>query len=279
MRTAYGYTRIEDVTDTHVGTGLGSQRKSIAAYCRRHRLRLVGFEEDIGGGISDAMSQRVGWARVIAALERRELDAVVVAALDHLDGNLMMQESQLTHVLLLGAEMHSVAEPQLGDDDPARAQFRRVRSALRVYETAFGDAQRVVALGQAVSGGSHRGIPEPYGYRAERVAGTVRVTVNEVEARVIRSLFEAFMRGHTERGLAHILTQSGVRARRGRKWTEGMVRSILTTPQYAGQTERHGMTIPLGQPIIAPGLFCAVKQEMADRRQRRQMLREAGEDG
>lgn len=279
MRIAYGYTRIEDMTQTHVGTGLGSQRESIAAYCRRHRLRLVRFEEDIGGGISDAMSQRVGWARLIAALERRKLDAVVVAALDRLDGNLMMQESQLTHVLLLGAEMHSVAEPQLGDDDPARAQFRCVRSALRIYESAFGDARRVVALDQAKSGGGHRGIPQPYGYRAERVAGAVRVTVNETEARVIRSLFDAFMRGHTVRGLAHILTQSGVRARRGRRWTEGMVRRALTNPRYAGEIERHGMTIPLGQPIVAPGLFYAVKQEMTDRRQRRQMLREAGEDG
>lgn len=274
MKRAYGYTHIEDISQVQVGAGLRAQRKSIAAYCRRHHMQLVGFEEDMGAGLSDALADRAGWWRVIAALKRQELEAVVVAGLVHLDADQLVQECQLTHVLSLGAEMHSVAEPQLGDDDPIRMQFRSVRNRLGLYERSAEVAGQHAMPPQVGHRGGRRALRAPYGYRVGRFAGNVYVMVCEAEARVVRCIHESFMRGQTARGIAHILTSNGVRPRRGSRWTEPMILRVLTNPYYTGETERHGVRGRLGhEQIIDCGLFAAVQAQIEEQRLRRAAVR------
>lgn len=274
MKRAYGYIHIEDISQVQVGAGLRAQRKSVAAYCRRHHMQLVGFEEDMGTGLSDALSDRAGWWRVIAALKGRQCDAVVVAGLACLDADLLVQECQLTHVLALGAEMHSVAEPQLGDDDPVRMQFRSVKNSLGLYEKASEVAGQLALPRQAGHREERQALHVPYGYRVGRFGGTAYVMVCEAEAKVVRCIFDSFVRGHTARGLAHILTENGVRPRRGRRWTEAMILSLLTDPYYTGETERHGVRGWLGhEQIIGCGLYAAVQAQIEEQRLRKATLR------
>lgn len=274
MKRACGYVHIEDMSQVQVGGGLRAQRKSIAAYCQKHHMQLVGFEEDMGTGLSDALSDRAGWWRVITAVAQRQIQAVVVAGLQHLDAGLLVQECQLTHVLALGAEMHSVAEPQLGDDDSGRMQFRNVRNALGLYERAAEVAGQHAMPPQAGHRRGRQALRAPYGYRVGRFAGNVYVMVCEAQAKVVRCIYESFMRGQTARGIAHILTNNGVRPRRGSRWTEAMILSVLTDPYYTGESERHGVRGRLGhEHIIDSGLFAAVQAQLEEQRLRRAAVR------
>lgn len=137
MRKATGYIRESTLGQVEHGLGLDIQRDAIETYCKKEQLQLVGFFEDAGVSGANGVSDRIGWPRLIDALEQREFEVVVILRLDRLARDLMLQENMLTNVLELGGDVISIDEPDLCDNDPTRVMFRQIKSVVSQYEKAM----------------------------------------------------------------------------------------------------------------------------------------------
>lgn len=74
------YVRVSTEEQGKSGLGLEAQRQKALAYCQLHDYEVVDVVEDAGA--SGKSLDRPGMARVLQAVERREVEVVVVAKLD-----------------------------------------------------------------------------------------------------------------------------------------------------------------------------------------------------
>lgn len=277
-RAAVGYVRVSTIGQAEHGLGLDIQKDAIAAYCRREHLQLVGFHEDAGVSGANGVTDRVGWPKLIDALEQRQFEVVVILRLDRLARDLMLQENMLTNVLELGGELISIDEPDLCDGDPTRVMFRQIKGAVSQYEKAMIVARLRAGRRKKARMGGYSGGWLPYGYTAEGSGRSAKPAVDLAEARIVQTVFEEYARGQTMRAIAHILTVNGIHTRRGGRWHESTVRAILNNELYTGQREQHGVICQMCEAIIPYGLWKACQMRMEEKRHRERMLREKPTD-
>jgi DNA invertase Pin-like site-specific DNA recombinase len=78
-----GYVRVSTAEQADSGAGLAAQRATIADECHRRGWHLVGIQEDAGAS-GKSMNGRPALAAALAALDRGDAGALVVAKLDRL---------------------------------------------------------------------------------------------------------------------------------------------------------------------------------------------------
>jgi site-specific DNA recombinase len=280
VRKAVGYLRVSTLGQVEHGLGLDIQRDAITAYCGREHLHLVGFYEDAGISGANGVSDRVGWPKLIDALEQREFESVIILRLDRLARDLMLQENMLTNVLELGGELISIDEPDLCDSDPTRVMFRQIKGAVSQYEKAMIVARLRAGRRKKARMGGYSGGWLPYGYRVEGNGRAAQPRVDACEASVIRRVFEEYAAGSTMRIIARGLALTETRTRRGGEWHESTVRAVLNNPFYTGEVEEHGVISRRGhEAIISAGLFQACQMRMAEKGIGGRVLREMPPDG
>lgn len=129
------YTRVS--TNGQVDAfGLPAQRQAIAAWAKLHGHEIVAHAED--AGVSGRLLERPGLGEALAIVRDGEAQGVVVARLDRLARDTVVQETLFREVWGMGAEVLSTAEREndLRDDpdDPSRKLIRTILSAVATYE-------------------------------------------------------------------------------------------------------------------------------------------------
>jgi DNA invertase Pin-like site-specific DNA recombinase len=86
FETAYGYVRVSTAEQGRSGLGLGAQADTIAGFCEREGIELLGnFEEVETGRGSDALKRRPQLAAALAAAKKQGAEcSIIVAKLDRL---------------------------------------------------------------------------------------------------------------------------------------------------------------------------------------------------
>jgi site-specific DNA recombinase len=82
MKKAIGYLRVSTVEQAESGLGIADQQARIEAYCKLRRLELVRTVTDNGCSGGKPLAMRPGGKKMLAALRRREANAVVILKLD-----------------------------------------------------------------------------------------------------------------------------------------------------------------------------------------------------
>lgn len=115
-----------------------------------------------------------------------------------------------------------------------------------------GIRRRAVERGQFIGG------RRPYGYRhrdtTEDGRGTGPLVIESAEARIVRRLFEEFLAGRSQRGIAIALNDDGVPTLTGTRWYATTVAGMLRNPLYIGHVMHNGESHPSDQipAIIDP---------------------------
>ena len=151
-RKVLGYTRVstqEQVT----GYGLEVQAKAIRDYAKVNGLRLVRILSDEGQSGTNGLDARVGLAEALAIVERGEVAGIVVARMDRLARDLLLQETLMARMRQAGAEVISVSEPDMDSDDPTRVLVRQVLGSISQYERALIRGRMMAGKAAKVAGG------------------------------------------------------------------------------------------------------------------------------
>lgn len=212
-----GYVRVS--TDAQVdGLGLEVQERTVRAWCRTNKHRLVAVHRDEGVSGSNGVDGRVGLPVALAQVADGTAGAVVVARLDRLARDLVLQETLLAEVWRSGGEVLSCAggEGDLRDDpdDPSRALIRQVLGAVSQYERSMITLRlRSGRARKAERGGYAHGSP-PYGWRSD---SGVLVEVQE-EQEVLTAMRELAAAGLSVRAICQALNVSETPSKRGGRW-------------------------------------------------------------
>lgn len=262
MKRAAGYIRVSTVGQAEHGGGLAEQRDRIAEYCAAQGVELVEVYEDAGVSGANGIEDREGLPELLADLKDGGFDGVVILRLDRLARDLMVQETIIGHLRGMGAEVVSIAEPDLCEDDPSRVLIRQIMGAIAQYEKGLIVAR--LAAGRKRKRGADGGYSGgfvPLGYQVAGEGQEARLAIDEAEALVVRRIFADYLGGAPMREVAEALERDEVPTKTGRgRWASATVGNILGNEVYTGAT---------GAPaIIDEATFRAVRTRRDQARRR-----------
>ena len=107
-KKAIGYVRVSTNEQADKGSSLEAQSAKVAAYAALHDLDLV--EIVVESGKSGKNLERVGMKRVLAAVNRREVEVVIVPKLDRMTRSMRDLQDLIDLFAKRGVEFASVAE-------------------------------------------------------------------------------------------------------------------------------------------------------------------------
>lgn len=220
MKTALGYLRISK--DDEHSISLEYQRAEIERYCQKESLRLVGIEAD--EGISGkSLANRPGVLRILAAVDEKLVDCVVVFKSDRLsrDG----AESIATEKLFIrrGVQYLSVTEGELTKDSVDDAFMRFIRAGLNERERSLVSLRTRTAMAAKKAKGERAGGAPRYGYRVVNR----ELVPDPKEQEAIRRMTELRDQGYSTREIVRALAVEGIRTRKGTLFNQTQVVRVL----------------------------------------------------
>lgn len=216
------------------GYGLDVQRAAVEDWAKKHRHRLVAVHVDEGISGTAPLTARPGLRAALAALAQDQADGLVVARLDRLSRDMVLQEQLYAEIIAMGARLASAVPTENehlahDPDDPTRALVRRILGAVAEYERQL--IRLRLSNGQNRKrelGGYAAGAP-PYGWTA---VGGELVPVEAEQA--IRRQMKAWHRaGWSTRRIATELTQRGIPTKNGGRWQSATIARIIKNSKRA----------------------------------------------
>jgi site-specific DNA recombinase len=224
------YIRVSTDDQVRHGFSLAEQRE--ACRSRAAFLGAITIEEYADEGVSGTVLDRHGLSRLREAVRNNQVDLIVVRDPDRLS-------RKLSHQLLLTEEFEKAGvkidflDFEWKDSSEGRL-FYSIRGAIAEYEREKIRDRMVRGKDQKARQG---GVPIGfycYGYNYTPASG--KVIINEIEAPVIKTIFNWFTQEDTGmNGVARKLNEMGIPTRKGRgKWHRNVIRQILNNPVYIG---------------------------------------------
>ena len=237
MMTVAGYVRVSKEEQAEKDISIPAQKSRIMAYCQSQGWELHDLYVDDGYSAKDL--NRPEMKRMIKEVTSKKFNAVLVVRLDRIS------RSQ-KDVLYLIEDVF----------EPANIGFKSVTQTFDTT-TAFGKAaigmiavfaqlerdqliERVTeAKKEAAQQGRFMGGSPAFGY--DHNPATKNVTINEMEAKVVRRIYEEYLRGETGyQAIADKLNEQKIPAKKSNGWSRSTLQKILTNPFYAGYIPHKG---------------------------------------
>jgi site-specific DNA recombinase len=220
---------------------LDAQREACEAYVASQRAEgwlLVSDRYD-DGGFSGGTLERPALKRLLADIEAGRIDVVVVYKIDRLSRSLM-DFSRLVEVFdRQNVTFVSVTQSFNTTTSMGRltlnvllsfAQFEREVIGERIRDKFAASRRRGMWMGGWA----------PLGYEVR----DRKLVVNEQDAKLVRSIFQRFLKTGSATILARQLIQEGVRNKYGKLIDKGMLYKLLNNPVYIGEAVHKGVSYP-----------------------------------
>ena len=220
MKTV-GYVRVSTDKQADRGVSLDAQAEKIRAMAVLHNAELIDIIVD--GGESAKSLQRPGMDRLLALVDGKKVQAVIVAKLDRLTRSVKDLCELLARFERRGVALISVAE-SLDTSSAAGRLVLNIMTAVSQWEReAIGERTRD-ALCHKRSRGERVG-NVTYGFRV--AADGKHLEADADEQHVLAEIQRLRNAGATMRGIAVVLNRSTFRTRRGTAWRLESVARVL----------------------------------------------------
>ena len=218
---------------------LEAQRESCEAYVASQRAEgwlLVPDRYD-DGGFSGGTLDRPALKRLLIDIEAGKVDVVVVYKIDRLS-RLLMDFSRLVEVF----EQHKVTFVSVTQSFNTTTSMGRLTLNILL---SFAQFEREV-IGERIRDkfaasrkrGMWMGGWAPLGYEVK----DRKLVVNDEDAKLVRSIFERFLKVGSATTLAQQLVAENIRNKYGKLIDKGMLYKMLTNPVYAGVAMHKGVS-------------------------------------
>jgi len=131
----FAYLRVSSIGQTQ-GDGYDRQFIACETYAKSNGYEIVEvFRESMTG--KSELEDRPALSSLFAALEENGIKTILIAQVDRLARDLMVQETIIADMQKHGYTLISVAEPDLCSTDPSRILIRQIFGALAQYDRAM----------------------------------------------------------------------------------------------------------------------------------------------
>ncbi|MGH0487434.1 recombinase family protein [Bacillus mycoides] len=226
MRCAI-YARVSTEEQASEGYSISAQKKRLTSFCEAQDWDIIGYYVD--EGISAKNTKRPELQRMIEHIEKGLIDCVLVYKLDRLTRSVLD-----LYTLLEIFEKHNCkfkSATEVYDTTSAMGRlFITMSAALAQWERENIGERIRVGQQEKVKQGKYTSPRKPYGYSANHKKGIL--TIIEEEAKVVRSIFTDYLKGHSAMRIGRHLNSIGTPGRD--YWNEKAVMYILENPLYVG---------------------------------------------
>ena len=234
--TVAAYLRVSSQAQRQRDT-IASQREAVLDHARRCGWAIPDAYVFADDGFSGATLERPALEALRDGVASGEVETVLVWSVDRLSRNFAHQILLQEEFARTGAKIVCVQEPD--DATPHGMLLRQILSVISEYErTQIAERSRRGKIHRARQGSLNMLTRAPYGYRLLRKTETcgARLEVDDTEARVVRRIFELYVReGLKMHEIGPRLDAQGVRPRHARHWSCSTVAVILRNEAYIGK--------------------------------------------
>lgn len=252
------YARISSDDGTALGVGRQIDDCTAEALRRGWPVTQVFTDNDVS---ATKAKRRPEYEQLLAAIEARTIDALVVYDIDRLTRT----PAELERFIDLADRHHAALASVGGEVDLATPQGRltaRIKGSVARHEVEQMSKRLKRKFEENAKNGKAHGVT-PFGYRRERVHDEkgrdvgYREVIDEAEADAIRALYDMVIAGHSLRSLAKYLTDRGFKTGRGNAFQGNVVGNMLRRPRYAGHRTHEGQIIGKGdwEPIVSQDTY------------------------
>jgi DNA invertase Pin-like site-specific DNA recombinase len=255
---------------------LDAQREACLAYVQRQPGWVLVSERYDDGGFTGANVDRPAFQRLLADVEARRIDVVVVYKVDRLSRSLLDFAKVMERFGASGASFVSVTQNFSTADAMGRLTLNMLMSFAEFEREMIGERTRD-KIAAARRKGKWTGGVVPLGYTVQ----DKRLVVNPLEAIVVREVFALYLEQRSALAVARLLNerhrstkrhraQNG-KLREARSWTKADVLRVLKTPLYAGLIGSGGELHPAEhEPIVDRETFGKAAELLEEARNPRQ---------
>ena len=231
------YMRVSTDAQAEQGFGLPIQADTIARWARDKKHTISQWHQDAGVSGTNGIDNRPGLAYAIEAVRKKEVRGIVVARLDRLARDLVLQEQLLAEVRRLGGRVYSCSggeDDYLRDDpsDPSRRLIRQVLGAVAEYERGMIRLRMTAGIERKRAEGGYYGGRPPYGWRAR----SGELVPDPAEQSQIQLMLAARSQGASFAEVALMLNRLEVPTKHGGRWQKNTIRRILNHPRVVALT-------------------------------------------
>lgn len=200
---------------TQPGSGPNGQESACRGWAGGHGHRVAAVCRDDAAALVD----REGLADALDAVRSHAVSGIVVARLDRLDDDLVVQEQLLAEIRRLGGEAFSAAAGEADlralAGDPHRQLVREVLERAGEYGRAMTTLRlRRGRRRKAEQGGYAGDGSPPYGLRAQ----DRQLVVDDREAAALERIGRLHAEGMSLRAMIEVLDDEGHAPKRGGRW-------------------------------------------------------------
>lgn len=255
------YTR-QSLDKNGDGLAVARQLAENERLCEQRGWKVVARESDndISGYSGKA---RPGYQRIIALMESKQVDVVVVWAVDRLTRKLADLVTLIDLCERTGVKIATVSGDLDLSTESGRLVARILGSVAQGEVETKAKRQRAAARQAAEAGAVRSGCPRPFGWLEDRK------TMHPQEGPAVADACRALLAGGTISGVCRDWTARGLRphqAAEGKPWTRNSITTILKSARNAGISTYRGEEVGRGtwQPLISEETYRAVMQLLDD---------------
>ena len=179
---------------------------------------------------------RPGFTAMLAAAERHEFDEIVGYAFDRFTRTRRDEIIVSELVTKSGVGISTVAD-NIDLSTVGGRMTATILGAVAAAEVERKGVRQVLANRQTAESGVRTAGRRLFGYNDDRV------TLNRVEAKVVKQSFADLLAGRSCSAIARDINAAGVPTSYGKKFTHHSIRNMLTNPTYAGLRSYKGEVI------------------------------------
>jgi site-specific DNA recombinase len=221
---AIGYVRVSTDRQASEGVSLEAQAEKIRQMAQLRDFELIDIVVDAGESAKD--TNRPGLQRVLAMVDARLIDAVVILKLDRLTRSVRDLGNMMDRFGRRGVALISVNE-SLDTQSPAGRLVLNIMTSVAQWEREAIGERTTTALAHKRAKGEKLGGACPYGFDAVERGGRKHLVPNEGERRVLETMRQMKAAGRSYQQIADALNASELFTKEGKPWVRQYCHRVL----------------------------------------------------
>ncbi len=252
------YIRVSTEEQAKEGYSIPAQKERLDAFAKSQGWTITEYYIEEGRSGKDL--ERPAAQKMLADITEGNIEIVLVYRLDRLTRSVID-----LHTLLQLFEKHQVAfrsVTEIYDTTTATGRlFITLVAAMAQWERENLGERVYFGMSEMVKQGRRPGTKEPYGYTYNKEKKVL--DVNPGEAKVIRQIYDMYLKGDGIRKIVRSLNESQIPTKFGKTWADNTISHILKNPLYLGSFRWDGEKFDGGHTaILDENTWLSVQEKM-----------------
>ncbi len=244
---AYAYIRVSTKNQAEEDKyGIPVQVEDIKKYAEKNNIEII--DTFIDDGYSGGTIERPALTELLMEVEKKKVDAVIVAKLDRIARDLMLHLWIEKELKKDNVELISVAEPFQGNN-PMNTLYKQIIGAFAEFEKSRITERLKGGRRQKSLIGGYAGGRPALGYKVK--VSDRELIIEPSEAEIVKQVFTLRANGLTYDKIAAKLNSAGYKTKENKKFFRMQVKRIIDRENlYKGNYSYNGITATGKQEAI-----------------------------